>query len=180
MSRSQHLTLVQRVQRRIAHTAIAPSTLRSQGARGVVGQARDFLATLRLGKLTHIKTDDYQNILDAWTQRLAASFPGRAKGNWGAARKAINIFMVAAYFNKVLAYKYKLARFKDVLETPLDNLAAKEIKKRAKSAGRSLPKFETIKRLRPEVSHKYQLYASEVARNEGLHRAEVDLILWRS
>jgi hypothetical protein len=105
-------------------------------------------------------------------------FPKGAKKNWGAARKAINLLMVAAYFNKVLSREYKLDKFKDVLETPLDGIAAKELREFARKNLKLRLQFPGIKHLTPQVSEQFQNVASNYARQIGIPRAELDLILW--
>jgi hypothetical protein len=106
MPRGEFLRLVQR---RIANVAIAPSTLRNQGAPGVAEATRTFLADLDLRVLRGIDPAAYAGILEEWTARLMQQFPGGAQ-NWGTARKALNVFMVQAFLDRFLAEEYGLDR----------------------------------------------------------------------
>jgi len=168
------------VHRYFANSAIGPSTLRKQGAPGVAKAARKFLRKLNISKLTDKQANEYQSWLDKKTDGLMKKFPKGAKNNWGAARKAINLLMVAAYFNKVLSRKYKLDKFKDVLETPLDGIAAKKLREFARKNLNLRLRFLGIKNLTPQVSEQFQNVASVYARQKGIHRAELDIILWPS
>lgn len=165
------------MQRYVANIAISGSTLRNQGAARVIDTARKYLANLDLGVLKKIDNSKYPDQLDEWTVELTQELPNEAK-NWGTARKAINVFMVQAFLNKSLATEYELGKFADVLETPLDSQATKELRK---LAGRGkLPRWTGIKSLTPESSAKYQEFASELAKKENLSRAYLDMILWRA
>jgi len=175
MDKEQRLKLIHR---HIANGAIGPSTLRKQGVRGVAKAARKFLRKLNISKLTEKQANEYRSWLDKKTDGLMKRFPKGAKKNWGAARKAINLLMVAAYFNKVLSREYKLDKFKDVLETPLDGIAAKELREFARKNLKLRLQFPGIKHLTPQVSEQFQNVASNYARQIGIPRAELDLILW--
>jgi len=173
MERADYL---KRVRQWVANIAIGPSTLRNQGAPGVNDAARAFLRTL---DLMAIKPTRYHETLNEWTGQLLTKLPEGAR-NWGTARKAINVFMVAAFFNRVLSKEYNLEQLGNVLETPLDSQAAYEMRRRARMKGRRLPRWSTITGLGSESSQQFQAYALELARGLGLCRAELDLVLWRS
>jgi len=164
------------MQRYVANIAISGSTLRNQGAKGVVEAARDFLAELDLSELKKIKPANYPRILEKWADDLKQKLPKGAK-NWGTARKAINVFMVQVFLNKYLAEEYGMENLKDVLETPLDSYAANGLKKNA--GDEQLPEWDTIKRLIDKSSKEYQECASQVAQQKDLTRACLDIILWR-
>jgi len=164
------------MQRYVANIAITGPTLRNQGAKGVTEGARKFLSNLDLAVLNTTATDGYAQWLDICTEALRRALPRGAR-NWGTARKAINVFMVQTFLNKHLAREYGLCRFGQVLETPLDALATQELRK---LAGRGhLPRWDSIKDLTPEVSKRYQDFASQLAAQHGLPRACLDTMLWR-
>lgn len=112
------------VQQYVANIAIGSSTLRNQGAPGVVNAAICFLGSLNLSNL---KVERYPIRLNGWTKSLREKLPQNAK-HWGTARKAINIFMVQAFHNKYLSKEYKLGKLRNVLETPIDKDAAEGLK----------------------------------------------------
>ena len=82
---------------RLANTSIGPTTLRNQGAPGVVDAARDFLKQLDLARLVTDSEAKFSQELDLETGKLQQSFPDGAKENWGAARKSINLFLAEGY-----------------------------------------------------------------------------------
>jgi len=165
------------MQRYVVNISIAGSTLRNQGAKGVAEAARIFLAEqLDLSKLRTIQPSIYPDILSEWTYNLQQELPEGAK-NWGTARKAINVFMVQVFLNKYLAEEYGMEKLKDVLETPLDSYAAGTLRRLA-GRGR-LPRWKGIIGLKKEDSDKYQEFASQVATENKLSRACLDIILWR-
>jgi hypothetical protein len=167
------------LQRYVANVGISGSSLRNQGAPGVIAAARAFLAEVELTALRDIELPDYQAWLEQETSALLLRLPESAK-KWGAARKAINIFTTQAFLNCGLATAFGLARLGDVMETPLDSVAAQKLQKLRQMAGTSrLPSWPGVGRLMPDVSRDYQNFALEVAREKGLPRACLDIILWR-
>ena len=165
------------MQRYVANIAIGPSTLRNQGADDVPKHSRTFLADLDLTVFGRIEPGQYSDVLDRWTNELQRRLPVGAQ-NWGTARKALNVFLTQTYLNRYLSEEHGLSDFGDVLETPLDSQAARMLRK---LAGRGkLPRWEGIKRLRPENSRRYQEFAAEYAKEEGIQRACLDIRLWRA
>lgn len=169
--------LLMLMQRYVANIAISGSTLRNQGAPGVVEAARQFLAELPLNKFLYIQPVDYPGVLNQWTEELRAQLPLGAQ-NWGTARKALNVFLVQVLLNKYLVKEYGLNEFGEVFETPLDSQATKKLRQ---IAGRgSLPRWEKIKNLTIENSKRYQDFATKYAGEVGLPRACLDIMLWRA
>jgi hypothetical protein len=164
------------MQRYVVNIAITGPTLRYPGAEQVVEVARKFLSRLDLGVLRKTLPEGYAKQLDRWTETLKKALPQRAQ-NWGAARKAINVFMVQAFLNKHLVQEYGLHRFGQVLETPLDGQAGRRLRKLA-GRGR-LPPWDSLQRLTPAFSQRYQEFASELAAQHDVPRACLDMMLWR-
>jgi hypothetical protein len=178
MDRKQKL---RHLQRYLANIAIGPTTLRKQGPPGVRIAAIEFLAKkVDLRRLRGTNPRQYTDVLDGWTKKLMRSFPRGARRNFGAARKALNLFMVQAYFNRELAAQYGLRRFANFIETPLDLRAASKIRRRAQeNCGRhTLPRWQGIKNLAPQVSQQYQVQARKLAKQWALPRGELDIVLW--
>ena len=165
------------MQQYVANIAISGSTLRNQGAEGVTGAARDFLTELDLSRLKTIEPADYAKVLAEWTSDLVNRLPEEAQ-NWGTARKGVNVFMVQVFLNRYLPQEYKLEKFKDVLETPLDSQATAKMRNLA--GRRRLPRGGTVKGLTQEGSLRYQEFAAAHAREQGIPRACLDIMLWRA
>jgi hypothetical protein len=170
--------LLRYVQRRLADGASGPSSLRNQGARGTTAAARAFLGQLNLTKLRSINATGYGRWLDSRTGELQRHLPQGAR-NWGTARKALNVFMVEVFFNRVLARECRMDRLKDVLETPLDSQAAKKLRAFARRRHLEVPPKMWVRYLTPELNQAYQVLASRMAKDNGLDRASLDLIPWR-
>jgi hypothetical protein len=84
--------MIRLLHERTAEVAIGPSTLRNQGAPGVVLAARQFLKELNLDSFRTSTEQQFRARLNTATKRLKDRLPKKAR-NWGAARKAINIFL---------------------------------------------------------------------------------------
>ncbi|MBU1308640.1 MAG: hypothetical protein KKE30_03790, partial [Gammaproteobacteria bacterium] len=102
-------------------------------------------------------------------------FPTNAK-SWGAARKALNLFLRDVTYNKDLCEYYDLSRIRKWLEIPLDSHVANALKKEPE--GVNLPKWCTIKRLTPEISREFQTVATRVAQRKRIARVDLDIYYW--
>ena len=169
------------VQHYVANIAIGASTLRNQGAKKVVGTARTFLASVDLMPLKSKAPSQYGIWLDDRTFELEAEFedllpkPNPSK-KWGPARKALNIFLCHAFLNRYLCETYALDRLGDVMETPLDMVAATELRKWDKK-GR-LKRWKTVSGLNAGESKVYQEVATDCAKEHEIPRACLDVVLW--
>lgn len=167
------------IQKREANISIGPSTLRGQGPAGTIKGAREFLSQLDLKEFEEIFSEEqFDKRLGENTKKLMGQFPEGAKKNFGAARKALNIFLEHAFYNRFLSEKYNLHKLESFLELPLDNNNAKILRKRA--GKNKLPRFRGIKYLESETHEKYQEYAKKLAKSEGIPRIYLDLKFWRS
>ena len=174
--------LEQRLQKRLALLAIGRSTLRSQGAPGMVGRARIFLSKLDLRRFSTGTEELFQKQLNYQTSRLASKFPAGGKGNWGAARKSINIFMRDAVYCAPIRSMYSLSKIEKWLEVPLDRHVYDGLKKdllRLKAAPRLLP-WPGIKHLKPKTSRAIQQVAAHVSKQLKVSRVHLDIRYWRS
>lgn len=164
------------LQHRTAELSIGASTLRNQGAKNVVATARSFLKRIDLSTFRGICREQFFALLDKETKRLKQCFPSGAR-NWGAARKALNIFLRDVLYNRYLCRAYSFAKLEKWLETPLDSDVATGLIDEPE--GTELPRWQSIKNLTPEISNKYQTVALDVARRIGIERVHLDLIYWR-
>jgi hypothetical protein len=119
-------------------------------------------------------------VLDRETNRLILLLPDGAQ-NWGTARKAINLFLGEAYYNRFLCEAFGLTRSEQFLEVPLDRQVADYLRQKASASGTSLPRWPGIRDLKQPVSDAYQTFAREYAlgRGAGWARIHVDVLAWR-
>jgi len=173
------------IHRRIAIISVGGSAIRNQGASGLIDIAREYFEK-------EISLDDFfsclkdkekfKQFLDGHTNNLVKKFPLKGK-SWGAARKALNLFLRDLTYNKFIAEKYNLAadfytfnqQIKN-LEVPLDSYVAKHLYKNSEE---ELPKWTSIKELKPEISKLYQKQALMDAKSQKIARVHLDLIYWR-
>jgi hypothetical protein len=165
------------VQIYVANVAIPASSLRNQGASGVVRVAREYLGKMDLGELKSLTPPQYAQWLEEKTQELLKHFPKPAR-KWGVARKALNVFLCHAFLNRCLCEEYRLDRLGEVMETPLDSIAANELRKNIEEEENGLPNWTTVRELKPKVSDEYQRVAEMLAKRWGIHRACLDVFLW--
>jgi hypothetical protein len=159
----------------IAVTTIGPSTLRNQGAKRVIKKAQEFLGRLDLHPFHKSDEASFLGVLNRKAEELRQALPKGAK-HWGAARKAMNLFLRDICYNRFLSQKYQLAAVEPWLELPLDSLVAGAMKRSA-SRGR-LPHWPGLIGLTPEISREFQASAKECAAGEGISRVHLDMRLW--
>lgn len=172
--------LIEDIQRRVANIAIGVSTLRGQGPSGIIQKARGYLSSSDfLKELKEISSKEFCSFLDKHTEKLMKQFPIGAQNNWGAARKAINVFLESAFYDRFLTKEYRLDRLEIYLELPLDSNVTKCL---MKHFGKTiLPRWNGIKKLKRKDSNLYQEYAEKLAKKKGYKaRIYLDLECWRS
>ena len=152
------------------------SSLRNQGAAGVLLAARDVAAEINLKELSHATRTRFHISLDELTQRMLMRFPENAQ-NWGAARKGLNLFLRDATYNKDLCGFYGLEHLRSWLEVPLDKDVASALKDQPE--GKYLPRWCGIKYLTPQASREFQTVATKVAIRSRLPRVDLDVYYWR-
>lgn len=159
----------------VAVTTIGTSSLRNQGSKGVIKSARQYLASLEIESFCTNSEINYLSVLNRETERLRRSLPKGAQ-NWGAARKALNLFMRHVFYNKFLHDKYRLCRFENWMEIPLDSLIARSLKRNGVRG--HLPGWPGLSKLTPEISSKFQDHAKIIANSKGISRVHLDMHLW--
>ena len=166
-----------KIRERIAILAIGSSTLRNQGAPKVKETAQNYLAKMNLNPLIKVSSEnEYRSFLDRHTKALSNKFPSGAKGNWGAARKAINIFLRDCLYNTYICNAFDMEKMSEWLELPLDSYTGKALKK----TNSKLPRWKTIKGLKAEVSDKFQQAALSQATKNQMDRVHLDIEYWRN
>jgi hypothetical protein len=165
---------------RVANIAIGSTSLRNQGAAGVNEAARTFLGGLTLSRFVGSTETAFSSELEDQTRKLMKALPPGAQ-NWGTARKALNLFLGEVYYHRVLCEIYSFDRIANYLEVPLDSQVSSFLRTRARDLGADLPSWTTIRALKPEISQRYQAFASRYAKTlgNGWVRLHIDLIAWR-
>ncbi|MBZ0070099.1 MAG: hypothetical protein K8F26_14940 [Thiobacillus sp.] len=172
----QSFNLIDRLQVRTAMLAIGRSTLRSQGAKGMVAEARRFLRNVDLNLFAVGTSEQFLAVLDKQTSLLASQFPDGGRGNWGAARKSINIFLRDVFYCRPLCEHYNLAVLESWLEVPLDSNVHEGL---LNDATNDVVAWPGVKALTPVVGGQLQSTASAVAKSLGVARVHLDVRYWR-
>ena len=162
------------MQRKVAVTAVGPSALRGQG-KGVLGASQNFLAKISLARIPISSTKSFQRWLDRQTDLLLDSLPIKNRP-WGAARKALNLYLRDVLYNRYLCQKFTIEQLEPRLEIPLDSAVAQGLKRLSKHG--ELPQWPGLKKLTKPVSEKFQEFASEVASKRQIERVHLDMYLW--
>ena len=168
---------IDRLQARTALLAIGRSTLRNQGAPGVITAARRYLRTVNLRDFATPTRQAFRAALDRHTTRLMKRFPAGANNNWGAARKAMNIFLRDVLYSRPLCEHYGLAKLERWLELPLDSNVYDGLVQ--DSARHELPRGPGVKGLDGTVSAQLQAAADSIARTNRIDRVHLDVKYWR-
>jgi len=129
-----------------------------------------------LARVPKSSTKRFQLWLDSQTELLLDSLPIKNRP-WGAARKAINLFLRDSLYNQYLCKQFKLQSIETLLEIPLDSAVAKGLKKLDSNRG-ELPRWPGLKNLTRKVSEDFQAFASEQANLKGIVRVHLDMYLW--
>jgi hypothetical protein len=162
------------LQRKVAFSAVGPSALRGQG-KGVLRASQDFLTRMSLLRVSKSSIKRFRLWLDLQTELLLDSLPIKNRP-WGAARKAINLFLRDSLYNQYLCKQFNFQSIETWLEIPLDSAVAKGLKSRPN--GNKLPRWPGLKNLTRKVSEDFQAFASEQANLKGIARVHLDMYLW--
>lgn len=169
---------IDRLKLRIAMSAIGRSTLRNQGAAGMVDHARKYLYGINLQNFCVEEERLFVEVLDEHSCSLAKGFPGRGKGNWGAARKSLNIFLRDCVYNRHLAAHFDLAKIEPWLEVPLDSNVYAGLKD-DNISGERLGRWRGVSGLTRELSNELQACASAIADKYNVLRVHLDVLYYR-
>ena len=176
--------LIEHLINHTSNLAISSSTLRNQGAKGIITAARKFLREMKLQEMTEaFNTMHYATFLDKETNKLIAIFSklydDKSFRNFGAARKSINIFARDVFYNKIFIEHYKINQGRkhySQLELPLDSYTTKGI---LKSHPDLKSHWNGIKYLTPDDNIILQTAATKIADSKKINRIELDIIWWR-
>lgn len=165
--------LIERILRWLPFAATGASTLRAY-PEGTLKSLRRHLATLTLDDLRGFVVSDeaeFQSHLNHHTLEMQV----HVQGNWGAARKVLNIYLRNVLYNHYSREAVRFDACERFLEVPLDRLLGTAIRKAARAT--PLPPWPTLGRLTSEVSAQYQSAASIIAGEMALSRVHLDLYL---
>jgi len=180
MRNSEQLTVNKRfiidLKRFTAVTAVTVQALRRQGP-GVIGSIQKHLETLNLYKVGSLKDEDS---FVRWLDRQTDELKTKHKVKWGAARKALNLFLRACLYDRYLSVAFKLDRLEPWLEIPLDQVIAGQLRERTKKekGNCSLPPWSGLSGLDHERSKQFQDFAKQSAAPQELSRVHLDVGLW--
>jgi hypothetical protein len=166
--------LLSKIMQFVAEDAIGPSSLRNQTA----GTREAVLRHLGKIALAEIPNDSFEfaKWLDDQTESLRHKLPDPDQP-WGVARKALNLFLRSCVYNYYLREGYSLVALEPLLEVPLDSKVGIGLYERADKG--ALPKWDAIKRLKPEASALFQKCATLQAAKMNLPaRVFLDNYLW--
>jgi len=162
------------MQRRTGVTAVGPSALRGQG-KGVLKVSQEYLGAIDLSQIPASNLNEYIAWLDEHTNALLERLPIRNRP-WGAARKAMNLFMRDTLYNQYLNDHYSIGTLEPWMEVPLDSAVAKGLKRYARR-GR-LPHWPGLKNLNARENDVFQEYALDYAKIKNIPRVHLDIYLW--
>lgn len=143
----------------------------------MVSLARTHLFNLDLRDFAVRSEAEFQSVLNRETVKLAKAFPGGGRGNWGAARKSLNIFLRDVVYNRMLSEHFKLVRIHSWLELPMDSHCYNGLSEDAPH--KNLGKWPGVKHLISTKNEYFQVIASEVATSRGVMRCDLDVLYWR-
>ena len=162
------------LQRKVAVTAVGPSALRGQG-KGVLAATQKFLPGISLTRLPKSNPIRFESWLDRQTNDLLDTLPLETRP-WGAARKAINLYLREALYNQYLCRRFRINKVEPWLEIPLDSVVARGLKMAGQHG--ELPSWPGLKWLTKPVSNQYQEFASELSKKMKIERVHLDIYLW--
>lgn len=181
----KYTEFIDHIQRQVSELAVGASALRNQGGSGLIKAARTHFKATNIDLYGAAKdTAAFLQLLDNDTAALQAKFPIGAQ-HWGAARKAMNLFLRDACYNRFLSSHYGLGRIEQWLEVPIDNDVATglidDLRKGTYSmpSGFIAPNWTKIKTLTNTVSASFQIMAQAYSNCLGIARVHVDLLYWR-
>jgi hypothetical protein len=163
------------LQIRAARIAIGSSSMRGRGSKGAVQAGRDFLNDLSLASFGTSDSQKFRSALDTATLELKEAFP-KGSRHWGIGSEGSEHFSSGCLYTVYLRRHYSLHLAERFYEVPLDSLSGRELYKIA--ADGRLPRWRTVRGLKPELSDEYQAVASKYARRKGIARVHLDVFWW--
>lgn len=168
------------MQRKTGVTAVGPAVMMGQrkGIKGLLRATQEYLGEkIVLSRIPMSSQKAYANWLDRKTELLLDAMQKKIEHRpWGLARKALNLFMRDAVYNKYLSKHFGLSKLESWLEVPLDSKVARGLKHR--HGGSALPRWPGLKHLKSSDSQKFQEFAGEYAKTQNTKRVHLDIYLF--
>lgn len=144
----------------------------------MVEHARGFLSGISLRAFSVDDEGKFLVALNEQTQKLADGFPLAGRGNWGAARKSLNIFLRDCIYSRYLSEHFALVEIEPWLEVPLDSNVYAGL--RAENGNQNgLERWRGVRGLTPDLSGKLQSCALSIAQKYGVARVHLDVLYYR-
>ena len=168
---------------RLINCAIGSSAMRQQGTKNAIQEIRNVLYDEDLEKFKLVLQENkFLVYLDDLTNQIYEKLHVTHKLEWGAVRKALNLYFrdifYSSYFCKKLMLEVSLM---SQLEIPLDSFTGKGIIEDYSKIANCSIKWTTIKSLTPQKSKQLQKMAKIV--NSTFHKlptvVDLDLVYWR-
>ncbi len=169
------LETLKAIHRKVAVSSLPASALRGQRSPGLIRTARDFFADVDLGQFGVTGGELFASRLDSLTDDLLLEFPRKAR-RWGVARKAVNLFLRDAYYNRFLATAYHLSRAAHFYELPMDSYTAKALDDHDDEW--DLPDWLGVGRLTASQNAVFQEAAVDMAFDYECERVHLDAYIW--
>ena len=166
-------SFLEALQSKTARTTITSSSMRGPGCGAAIRVARAFTRELSLERFSSRSRIGFARELDAATGELFDAMP-RGVRAWGLARKGLNIFLRECLYTSFLRDAYRLQRSENYLELPLDSLTGTALKK----IDASLPRWDSVRRLTPEISARFQQVARWEGKRRRLAAVHLDVFWW--
>lgn len=163
------------MQQKVAYESITSGALGYSGEVGELQDLRNFTSEMDLSVFTTDDSDAFQAALEDQTSKLAEQVSAPRK-NWGTARTTLNTFLQGALYNRYLSQKYDLYLAEHFMEIPLSKKTVDGL--RRQPGGNALPEWTGLNVLKQDISAKYQDFAHEFAKDNGVARVHLNMFLW--
>lgn len=163
------------MQQKVAYESITSGSLGYAGEVVELQDLRNFTSEMDLSVFTTDDASIFQAALNDKTEELAAYVSAQRK-NWGTARATLNTFLQGALYNRYLSQKYDLYLAEHFMEIPLSKKTVDGL--RRQPGGRSLPEWTGLNILKRDISEKYQDFAHDFAKDNGVARVHLNMFLW--
>jgi hypothetical protein len=166
-------TFLEALQVKTARATISASSMRGPGCGDAIQSVRAFVGCLPLRRFSSGTRTAFDRELDAATEELCHEMP-RMIRSWGLARKGLNIFLRDCLYTSYLRDAARLGRSESYLELPLDSYTGKALS----ACDSTLPRWDSVRRLTPGVSARFQAVARREGARRGLAPVHLDVFWW--
>jgi len=166
-------TFFEAVQIKVARTTITSSSMRGPGCGAAIKTARAYTGDLDLHRFSCRTRIAFNAELNDATAELCSAMP-RAIRSWGLARKGLNIFLRECLYTWYLRDHSRLDRSERFFELPLDSLTGRALRR----TDPELPRWDSVRRLTPELSSRFQDAAKREGYKRRLARVHLDVFWW--